>query len=115
IPPNSELFNAFDPLNAVFPGITVVDHGATYASLNGTSMSSPHAAGVAALIRQLHPGWSPGAVAAALYRTATPMSCPANWQPLGPADERLRCYGSSDGHTSFFGAGMASADGASRL
>jgi len=115
IPPNSELFNAFDPLNAVFPGITVVDHGATYASLNGTSMSSPHAAGVAALIRQLHPGWSPGAVAAALYRTATPMSCPPNWQPLGPGDERLRCYGSSDGHTSFFGAGMASADGASRL
>jgi subtilisin family serine protease len=115
VAPNSVIFNAFDPLNAVFPGITVVDHGALYASLNGTSMSSPHAAGVAALIRQLHPGWSSHAVAAALYRTATPMTCPPNWQPLGPDDERLRCYGGSDGHTSFFGAGMASADGASHL
>jgi subtilisin family serine protease len=113
--PNSVIFDAFDPLNAMFPGITVVDQGATYASLNGTSMSSPHAAGVAALIRQLHPGWSPSAVAAALYRTATPMSCPPNWEPLGPEDERLRCYGGSDGHTSFFGHGMVSADAASHL
>lgn len=112
VPPNSVIFHDFDGLNGPFPGITVVDHGATYAELNGTSMASPHAAGVAALIKQLHPGWSPGAVAAALYRTATPMSCPPNWQPLDPTDERTRCYGGSDGYTSFFGHGLVNASSA---
>jgi hypothetical protein len=72
------------------PGVTVEDHGAIYAELNGTSMASPHTAGVGALIRQLHPKWSPSAVAAALLRTASPMSCPPNWQPLDSSDERQR-------------------------
>jgi hypothetical protein len=65
--------------------------------------------GVAALVIELHPRWSSQAVAAALRRTATPLSCPLDWQPLGPNDERLRCYGGSDGHTSFFGAGLVNA------
>jgi subtilisin family serine protease len=112
VPRDSVIFQAFDPLNPQLPGITVVDHGATYAFLNGTSMASPHAAGVAALIRQLHPNWGPSATAAALYRTATPMSCPPNWQPLDSTDQRLRCYGGSDGHTSFFGHGLVNADAA---
>jgi len=42
------------------------------------------------------------------------MSCPADWAPLTPADERLRCYGGG-GHTSFFGAGMVDTDAATRL
>ena len=114
VPPDSDIFLGFDPLNAVFPGITVVDHGATYVYLNGTSMASPHAAGVAALVVQRHPGWSPSAVKAAVLRTATPMSCPPDWQPLDSSDERTRCYGGSDGWTSFFGRGLVSAAGAAR-
>jgi subtilisin family serine protease len=109
IPPDSEIFQQLDPLNQFFPGITVVDeHGATYAYLNGTSMSSPHATGVAALIIQQHPDWSPGAVKAALERTAQHLDCPANWQPFGPGDERARCYGGG-GRTSFFGFGLVDA------
>ncbi len=69
----SVIWDAFDPLEPRLPGITVVDQGARYGFLNGTSMAAPHAAGVAALIRQAHPKWSQGAVAAALERSATPL------------------------------------------
>jgi hypothetical protein len=72
-------------------------------------MAAPHATGVAALIKELHPKWRPSALAAAVKRTAAPMSCPAGWEPLVDGDERLRCYGGSDGHTSFFGAGLVDA------
>ena len=114
-PADGAIWAGFDPLTAVFPGLTVVDQGSTYIYLNGTSMASPHAAGVAALIVGQHPGWGPDAVRAALMRTATPLACPTNWQPLDPTDERLRCYGGSDGWTSFFGHGLVSAAAASRL
>jgi subtilisin family serine protease len=110
----SVIWDGFDPLEPVFPGITVVDHGARYGFLNGTSMSSPHAAGVAALIRQVHPGWSQGAVAAALERSATPLACPPDWEPLDETDDRQRCYGSA-ARNSFFGAGMVNAARAAGL
>jgi subtilisin family serine protease len=54
----------------------VVDSsGATYCYLQGTSMASPHAAGVAALIAS-RGITSPGAIAAKLQNTADPMDCP---------------------------------------
>jgi subtilisin family serine protease len=57
----------------------VVDaSGALYCYQQGTSMASPHAAGVAALIKSQHPGWGPGAVAAALQSTADAIACPAD-------------------------------------
>jgi lantibiotic leader peptide-processing serine protease len=54
----------------------VVDpSGATYCYLQGTSMASPHAAGVAALIAS-RGITSPGAAAAKLQNTADPIDCP---------------------------------------
>ena len=108
--PANGIWTFFDTvLNPIFPGITVVDGaGNRYAYLNGTSMASPHAAGVAALVVQMHPRWSPDAVKAAVQRSAQNLDCTADWQPLNPADERERCYGNG-GRTSFFGHGLVDA------
>ena len=88
----------------------VLDGTNRYVWISGTSMASPHAAGVAALVKQLHPTWGSSAVVAAVSRSATPLSCPANW----PAADPRRCHGQG-GNTSFFGAGMVNALGAASL
>ena len=56
-----------DVLAAVAPPF---NHGRTYDFLSGTSMSSPHVAGLGALLKAAHPRWSPAAVKSALMTTA---------------------------------------------
>jgi len=89
-----------------FDGLTVLaDGGYRYGYLNGTSMASPHAAGVAALVKEMHPNWSPGVVKAAVQRSAQHIDCPS---VLLQNDARERCYGNG-GRTSFFGHGLVDA------
>lgn len=81
--------------------------GGRYVWISGTSMASPHVAGVVALIRQMHPGMPQGAVAAHIRASATSLDCPATW----PAGDPRQCTG-GDGHTSFYGAGLVNAGAA---
>ena len=104
VPIGSTIWNAYDPYNAFYPGFTTIDGGGGYIYLNGTSMAAPHAAGVAALVKQMHPNWAPGAVKSAVQRSAQQLTCPTVQIPNDPR----RCYG-DQGRTSFFGRGLIDA------
>ena len=57
------------------PGVSLasafVGTGTEAVALSGTSMSSPHTAGIAALVTEAHPDWSPAEIKGALMATAS--------------------------------------------
>jgi lantibiotic leader peptide-processing serine protease len=82
---------------------------ACYGTAAGTSMASPHAAGVAALIISEFGKRPQGATAAALTGTADPIGCPPNpFIPGGVADLAATCVGGS-GYNGFYGHGQVNA------
>ncbi|TAK60543.1 MAG: hypothetical protein EPO24_06605, partial [Bacteroidetes bacterium] len=56
----------------VAPGVRILSAqmGGGYVRYSGTSMATPHVAGAAAILRQLHPDWTPDDVKAAFKQTA---------------------------------------------
>lgn len=66
-------FSNFGPkVDLAAPGVVITStySDGTYRSMSGTSMATPHVVGLAALIRSLHPGYTPAEVETALRETA---------------------------------------------
>ncbi|XP_068326923.1 subtilisin-like protease SBT2.5 isoform X1 [Pyrus communis] len=67
--PGSLIWAAWSPNGTDEPDYV----GEGFAMISGTSMAAPHIAGIAALIKQKHPRWSPSAIKSALMTTSTTM------------------------------------------
>ncbi|HWS56619.1 MAG TPA: S8 family serine peptidase, partial [Pyrinomonadaceae bacterium] len=61
-----------------------------YTLATGTSFSGPHVAGVAALLKQAHPDWTPDVIRTALINSATNMRTAAGaFAPFGASSESI--------------------------
>jgi len=61
--------------DVIAPGTTILgasSEGSNFVFLTGTSMASPHVTGGGALIKAVHPDWTPSMIASTLMMTATP-------------------------------------------
>ncbi len=65
--PGLQILAGHSPLSA---SADTGPHGELFQAIAGTSMSSPHVAGAGALLRALHPDWTPGQIKSALMTTA---------------------------------------------
>jgi subtilisin family serine protease len=87
---------------------------AVYCYLQGTSMASPHVAGLAALVTsRLGTAVSPGQVSAVIRQTAVPTACPTDLTPYVPFPSVSNgapqtCQGAT-GSNSWYGSGIVNA------
>ncbi|KAG9443991.1 hypothetical protein H6P81_015331 [Aristolochia fimbriata] len=68
--PGKDILAAWVP-NKSFVRIGKKGLATNYAIFSGTSMASPHVAGVAALLKSVHRDWTPAAIRSAIMTTAT--------------------------------------------
>ncbi|WOH11497.1 hypothetical protein DCAR_0830984 [Daucus carota subsp. sativus] len=64
--PGHQIWAAWSPMSVLDPILS----GSNFALLSGTSMATPHIAGIAALLKQHYPLWTPSMIASAMSTTA---------------------------------------------
>ncbi|TDV38699.1 S8 family peptidase [Actinophytocola oryzae] len=79
-----------------------------YDSLCGTSMATPHVAGVAALLASEHPSATPQTLSKMLTEQAEPLPCPADYDLDGTGAQDAYCTG-YEPYNSFYGHGLVNA------
>jgi subtilisin family serine protease len=89
--------------------VNTTTHVNGWGYLQGTSMASPHAAGVAALALSAHPNLQPGALAAFLERTSEALPCPPGIYNPRPGLDRYLAECTGGNRNSFYGAGEVNA------
>jgi subtilisin family serine protease len=82
--------------------------GGSWGYMAGTSMASPHVAGVAALLKSTHPHASAGALKALLTKQADDTACPVPYDIDGDGEVDAVCEGGKR-YNSFYGAGLVDA------
>ncbi|MGW3726041.1 S8 family peptidase [Streptomyces sp. NPDC000851] len=82
--------------------------GGKWGYMAGTSMASPHVAGVAALIKSTHPHATPGLVKALLYAEADATACTDPYDINGDGKVDAVCEGPKN-YNGFYGWGTADA------
>jgi lantibiotic leader peptide-processing serine protease len=91
--------------------LTVIENGAKYCYLQGTSMAGPHATGVAALLLSAHPNQTTGSLASKLQQATNPLPCPdiAMYAPFPQLSGAPQSCQGGTAHNSFYGAGEVDA------
>ncbi|RZC76276.1 hypothetical protein C5167_000405 [Papaver somniferum] len=69
-----------------------------YNIISGTSMSCPHASGIAAMVKSHHPSWSPAAIKSAIMTTANAMDNTKRAILQNPSDSPASPFNYGSGH-----------------
>ena len=103
--PGVDILAALPPAS-VLGALAATSQGPMYGAISGTSMASPHVAGIAAQIIQANPSFGPAEVRTALINSATPMR-----DGNGGADS----YGTHNPDLHSQGAGLVDAFDAAKI
>lgn len=115
---NKALFSnyGYNKIDVAAPGQSILSTMPTdnpnepkYGLLSGTSMASPHVAGVLALLKSTNPDATPAQLIAGLRAQAMDTPCPASYPPVPPRYPQVQTCTGNAAYNSFYGDGIVDA------